>query len=80
MSRSVSFVIEMTGSASKIIQMPLPTDDPQQRKPDITEATDKLGWEPKTPLKAGLQHTIAYFDRLLSEQSSTPLLRVAAPR
>ena len=73
-------VIEMTGSASKIIQMPLPTDDPQQRKPDITEATDKLGWEPKTPLKAGLQHTIAYFDRLLSEQSSTPLLRVAAPR
>lgn len=59
-------VIELTGSASKIVYHPLPQDDPRQRKPDITLARETLQWEPKTPLREGLGHTISYFDTLLS--------------
>jgi UDP-glucuronate decarboxylase len=58
-------IIDMTGSRSKIIHKPLPSDDPTQRRPDITLARDKLGWEPKVQLKEGLARTIDYFDRLL---------------
>jgi UDP-glucuronate decarboxylase len=57
-------VIEMTGSKSKLICMPLPSDDPTQRKPDITLARQKLNWEPKVPLRDGLAKTIAYFQKL----------------
>ena len=60
-------VIELTGSKSKIISKPLPTDDPVQRQPDITIARNTLGWEPKIQLKEGLQKTIAYFDARLSD-------------
>ena len=59
-------VVEMTGSRSKIERMPLPEDDPRQRKPDIARAKERLGWEPKVSLREGLQPTIAYFDGLLS--------------
>lgn len=59
-------VIELTGSASKLIFLPLPQDDPKQRRPDITKAREVMGWEPKVPLREGLTHTIAYFDALLS--------------
>jgi UDP-glucuronate decarboxylase len=59
-------VVEMTGSKSKIISLPLPSDDPKQRRPDITQARAVLGWEPVTPLRAGLEKTIAYFDALLA--------------
>ncbi len=58
-------VIELTGSRSKIISMPLPSDDPKQRKPDITKAKELLGWQPTTQLREGLTQTIAYFDELL---------------
>ena len=58
-------VIELTGSKSKIIRMPLPSDDPKQRKPDITKALELLDWQPATPLREGLKKTIAYFDELL---------------
>jgi UDP-glucuronate decarboxylase len=58
-------VIELTNSKSKIIRMPLPADDPRQRKPDITKAKELLHWQPTTDLKAGLIKTIAYFDDLL---------------
>lgn len=59
-------VIELTGSKSKIINMPLPADDPQQRQPDITLAKQVLdGWEPKIQLREGLQKTIQYFDDVL---------------
>ncbi len=58
-------VIEMTGSKSKIVKLPLPSDDPKQRQPDITLAKEKLNWEPKVDLRAGLKTTIAYFDALL---------------
>ena len=59
-------VLELTGSKSKLIYQPLPADDPKQRRPDITQAKEKLGWEPKVPLREGLAKTIEYFDGLLS--------------
>jgi UDP-glucuronate decarboxylase len=49
------------GSDAGIILEPLPSDDPRQRKPDISKARDLLGWEPKVPLSEGLEQTIAYF-------------------
>ncbi len=54
-------IIELTGSDSKIIFKPLPTDDPRQRKPDIRLAKEKLEWEPKVELEEGLKHMIEYF-------------------
>lgn len=59
-------ILKITGSKSKLIFQPLPSDDPMQRKPDISVARDKLGWEPKVQLEEGLGKTIAYFDQLLS--------------
>jgi UDP-glucuronate decarboxylase len=56
-------VIEMTGSSSKIIQEPLPQDDPKQRQPNISRAKRDLGWEPSVPLEEGLVKTIEYFRR-----------------
>jgi len=58
-------VKELTNSNSEIIYEPLPEDDPRQRQPDITLAKDKLDWEPKVPLREGLEKTIAYFSELL---------------
>ncbi|MFZ2197628.1 MAG: UDP-glucuronic acid decarboxylase family protein [Thermodesulfovibrionales bacterium] len=60
-------VVEMTGSRSEIVLKPLPTDDPRQRRPDITLAKKMLGWEPKISLEVGLVHTINYFENLLRE-------------
>ena len=54
-------IIRMTGSKSKLINQPLPKDDPKQRKPDITLARTKLGWEPKVALEQGLVTTLDYF-------------------
>jgi dTDP-glucose 4,6-dehydratase len=54
-------IVRMTGSKSKIIYKPLPTDDPKQRKPDITLARTLLEWEPKVALDEGLVKTLAYF-------------------
>src|SRR5438046_577303 len=58
-------VIELTGSRSKITHKPLPVDDPIQRCPDISQAKSVLKWEPRTPLKPGLERTIGYFETLL---------------
>ncbi len=58
-------VITLTGSKSKLVFKPLPSDDPKQRQPNIELARQELGWEPKVPLKEGLIKTIAYFDELL---------------
>ncbi len=60
-------VIELTGSSSKLIFEDLPADDPKQRKPDITQAKEKLGWEPTVALRDGLVKTIEYFDGLLKQ-------------
>ncbi|HNY01354.1 MAG TPA: SDR family oxidoreductase [Bacteroidales bacterium] len=58
-------VIKLTGSRSKIIHHPLPSDDPTQRQPDITLARQELGWEPKIMLDEGLGRTINYFRSIL---------------
>jgi len=58
-------VIELTGSTSKLTHLPLPQDDPQKRKPDITRANQTLNWQPEVALQDGLVKTIAYFDNLL---------------
>ena len=61
-------VIELTGSKSKLVRLPLPADDPKQRQPDISLARKELdGWEPKIALEEGLKKTIAYFDEALKE-------------
>ncbi len=59
-------VIRLTGSRSKLIYLPLPEDDPTQRKPDISLARNKLNWEPAIRLEDGLKKTIAYFEETLS--------------
>ena len=62
-------ILEITGSKSKIIYLPLPEDDPIQRQPDITLAREKLdGWHPVVPLREGLKKTVTYFDKLLSAE------------
>lgn len=60
-------VLEMVGGRSKLRMMPLPSDDPRQRRPDISMAKEHLGWSPKVPLEAGLEKTIAYFKDLLAK-------------
>jgi UDP-glucuronate decarboxylase len=57
-------VIEITGSSSKIIYLPLPGDDPKQRKPNITVAKNRLDWEPKVQLREGITRTAEYFRRI----------------
>jgi UDP-glucuronate decarboxylase len=54
-------VLELTGSRSKLVFMPLPADDPTQRQPDIALARKRLNWEPKVPLREGLIKTIEWF-------------------
>ena len=54
-------ILEMTGSSSRMVYLPLPGDDPVQRRPDISLAMEKLGWKPEISLDAGLEKTIAYF-------------------
>ena len=63
-------VLELTGSKSKLKYMPLPQDDPMQRKPTIDLARKELGWEPKVQLKEGLVETIKYFDMVLKEDNN----------
>src|SRR5262245_46464505 len=52
-------VVDITGSASKIVHRPLPTDEPKQRQPDISEAQELLDWRPTVPLRVGLTKTAA---------------------
>jgi UDP-glucuronate decarboxylase len=61
-----TLVIELTGSRSTIVHLPLPADDPRQRRPDIGLAREKLGWEPQVQLREGLQRTIDYFENQLA--------------
>lgn len=58
-------IVELTGSKSEIVFRPLPTDDPQQRRPDISIARKILDWEPGIVLEQGLKKTIAYFEKVL---------------
>jgi UDP-glucuronate decarboxylase len=70
-------VVRMTGSASRLVFRPLPTDDPRQRQPDISLARQTLGWEPKVQLEAGLARTIAYFTEVLRNGNSSATGRTA---
>lgn len=63
-------VIDITNSGSKIVYMPLPSDDPMQRQPVIDVAKRELGWEPKVKLSEGLVKTITYFDELIKNDLS----------
>jgi UDP-glucuronate decarboxylase len=58
-------VLSITGGRSKLVFLPLPSDDPRQRQPDISLAKSKLDWEPKVPLADGLRETVKYFQQLL---------------
>jgi UDP-glucuronate decarboxylase len=60
-------VIQLTGSKSNLVFLPLPGDDPKQRQPDISLAEKMLGWQPRVQLEEGLKKTIGYFDQLLVE-------------
>jgi UDP-glucuronate decarboxylase len=57
---------EVVGSRARVVQLPLPPDDPKQRRPDITIARETLNWEPRVQLREGITATVAYFDGLLS--------------
>ena len=63
-------VIETTGSRSEIRYLPLPTDDPAVRRPDITLAREKLGWEPRIALAEGLERTVPHFRRMVEEHDA----------
>jgi UDP-glucuronate decarboxylase len=65
-------VVELTGSKSKFVTRPLPTDDPLQRQPVIDLAREKLGWEPQIPLKEGLKKTIDWFRTIRLEDYRAP--------
>jgi UDP-glucuronate decarboxylase len=60
---------EVVGNAVPIVELPLPQDDPKQRQPDITLARSLIDWEPTIQLRAGIESTVAYFDRLLSSKT-----------
>jgi UDP-glucuronate decarboxylase len=59
-------VIDLTGSRAKIVHLPLPADDPKQRRPDISKAKDLLGWTTKVKLRQGLIKTIKYFEPVVA--------------
>ena len=67
MLQLAELVIKKVGGKSKITHLPLPSDDPKQRKPDIALAKETLGWEPKVPLEQGIEKTIAYFSEALKK-------------
>jgi UDP-glucuronate decarboxylase len=63
--RLAELIIEMTGSKSKIDFFDLPSDDPKQRKPDVTQAEKLINWQPEINLREGLEITIKYFESLV---------------
>ena len=64
-------VLQVTGSQSRIKFMPLPTDDPKQRCPDISKARTVLGWEPRIDLESGLKFSLNYFRKMVTAKSFT---------
>ncbi|TWT51184.1 UDP-glucuronate decarboxylase [Rubripirellula amarantea] len=65
-------VIRISGAKSKLVERPLPSDDPTRRRPDISLAKEKLGWEPKVPLAEGLQRTIEWFQSINLDDYRAP--------
>jgi UDP-glucuronate decarboxylase len=73
-----SQIIEITGSASRIVHRPLPENDPRQRRPDISRAQKLLSWEPGIALNEGLLRTVSYFENLLGEDGVKDALTLSA--
>ncbi len=69
-----TLIIDLTGSASRIVHRPLPENDPRRRRPDISAAQELLSWTPKTGLKEGLIRTIDYFAKLISNDATRAAL------
>lgn len=67
MLQLAELVLKKVGGKSKITHLPLPSDDPKQRRPDIILAKETLGWEPKVPLEQGIEKTIEYFKSALAK-------------
>ena len=65
-------IIELSGSSSRLIHKPLPSDDPTRRRPDISLAKSELGWDPKVPLAEGLQHTLDWFHSISLQDYRPP--------
>jgi UDP-glucuronate decarboxylase len=72
-------ILDLTGSRSRLILRPLPSDDPSRRRPDTERARRELGWQPAVGLHQGLSHTIAYFDALLRADEPRYGRKVALP-
>jgi UDP-glucuronate decarboxylase len=60
-------VIASTGSSSKLVKMPLPLDDPRQRRPDISKAISILGWQPRIEITEGIERTSSYFSKIIGK-------------
>lgn len=69
-----AIIRDMTNSRSRIIHLPAVTDDPQQRRPDISRAAAQLDWRPHVSLRSGLENTIDYFDRLLTGEKQAEVV------
>ena len=65
-------ILELTGSRSQVVEKPLPVDDPERRRPDIALARERLGWEPRVPLREGLAKTIDWFRSVRLEEFRAP--------
>jgi UDP-glucuronate decarboxylase len=74
MHELAAMTIELTGSRSRVVQRPLPQDDPRQRQPDISKAHELISWTPRVALKDGLIRTIEYFEKLLVKHGAQELL------
>jgi nucleoside-diphosphate-sugar epimerase len=61
-------VIRLTGSSSSVIHQPLPSDDPKQRRPDISKAEALFHWKPRVSLEEGLKETIGYFKKIVGQK------------
>jgi len=59
------YVLRLTNSKSKLLHLPLPEDDPKQRKPDISLAEENLNWTPRVCLEDGLRETVSYFEKMI---------------
>lgn len=73
-------VIQLTGSRSRLVNRPLPEDDPKQRQPDLTLAKKHLGWSPRQSLREGLVPTIQYFEKMLSNEKLRQTLLTSGAR
>jgi UDP-glucuronate decarboxylase len=74
-----TLVVEMTGSASEVVHLPLPVDDPRRRRPDIAKAERLLDWRPQVGLRDGLPESISWFESALAAERPALRRRKNAP-